>query len=38
MAVLLTIPVVNLLVPIIGAASFTHLYHMLSARHPSRSG
>lgn len=31
MAVPLTIPVVNLLVPILGAAVFTHLYHALSA-------
>ena len=31
MAVPLTIPVVNLLVPILGAATFTHLYHMLNA-------
>lgn len=38
MAVPLTIPVVNLLVPILGAATFTHLYHALSARTPSRSG
>jgi len=38
MAVPLTIPVVNLLVPILGAATFTHLYHMLSAGRPSRSG
>lgn len=30
MAVPLTIPVVNLLVPILGAATFTHLYHALS--------
>lgn len=30
MAVPLTIPVVNLLVPILGAATFTHLYHRLS--------
>ncbi|MFT5869529.1 MAG: CysZ protein [Paracoccaceae bacterium] len=30
MAVPLTIPVVNLLVPILGAATFTHLYHKLS--------
>ncbi|MHA6324569.1 EI24 domain-containing protein [Roseivivax sp. CAU 1753] len=29
MAVPLTIPLVNLLVPIIGAATFTHLYHAL---------
>ncbi|MCT4683213.1 MAG: EI24 domain-containing protein, partial [Roseicyclus sp.] len=38
MAVPLTIPVVNLLVPVLGAAVFTHLYHMLSAAHPARSG
>jgi uncharacterized protein involved in cysteine biosynthesis len=31
MAVPLTIPVVNLLVPVLGAATFTHLYHMLNA-------
>ena len=37
MAVPLTIPVINLLVPILGAASFTHLYHMLSSPSPSRS-
>lgn len=40
MTVPLTIPVVNLLVPILGAATFTHLYHMLNATpvRPSRSG
>lgn len=40
MAVPLTIPVVNLLVPILGAATFTHLYHMLNAapRSPSQTG
>ena len=32
MAVPLTVPVVNLLVPILGAAAFTHLYHRLEAR------
>ncbi|QBY01085.1 hypothetical protein E2K80_10385 [Rhodophyticola sp. CCM32] len=37
MAVPLTIPVVNLLVPVLGAATFTHLYHRLNAD-PSRSG
>lgn len=31
MAVPLTIPVVNLLVPILGAATFTHLFHRLNA-------
>jgi CysZ protein len=29
MAIPLTVPLVNLLVPILGAATFTHLYHML---------
>ena len=33
MAVPLTIPLVNLLVPILGAATFTHLFHRLSATH-----
>lgn len=39
MAVPLTIPVVNLLVPLLGAATFTHLYHMLNAApmSPSRT-
>ncbi len=39
MAVPLTIPVVNILVPILGAATFTHLYHMLNGvqRSPSRT-
>ena len=32
MVVPLTIPLVNLLVPIIGAATFTHLFHRLQAR------
>ncbi|MEZ5685164.1 MAG: EI24 domain-containing protein [Paracoccaceae bacterium] len=32
MALPLSIPVVNLLVPVLGAATFTHLYHALSAR------
>ncbi|NND19972.1 MAG: hypothetical protein HKN98_15475 [Silicimonas sp.] len=32
MAVPLTVPVVNLLVPILGAATFTHLFHRLEAR------
>lgn len=30
MAVPLTIPIVNLLVPVLGAATFTHLYHRLT--------
>lgn len=32
MAVPLTVPVVNLLVPVLGAATFTHIYHRLNAR------
>ncbi|GAB5445229.1 EI24 domain-containing protein [Gymnodinialimonas sp.] len=35
MTVPLTIPVVNLLVPILGAATFTHLYHMLNGTSPN---
>ncbi|APX90403.1 hypothetical protein BV394_12235 [Brevirhabdus pacifica] len=38
MAVPLTVPVVNLLVPILGAASFTHLFHMLEQRDARRRG
>jgi uncharacterized protein involved in cysteine biosynthesis len=40
MAVPLTIPVVNILVPILGAATFTHLYHILNgqASTPSQTG
>lgn len=36
MAVPLTIPLVNLLVPIVGAATFTHLYHALTGTQASR--
>ena len=32
MALPLTVPVANLLVPVIGAAAFTHLFHRLEAR------
>ena len=32
MAMPLSIPLVNLVIPIIGAATFTHLFHMLAAR------
>lgn len=32
MAVPLTIPLVNLLIPVLGAATFTHLYHRLAGR------
>ncbi|MGR3594405.1 MAG: EI24 domain-containing protein [Limimaricola soesokkakensis] len=35
MAVPLTVPVVNLLVPVLGAATFTHLYHRLARRRPA---
>ena len=35
MALPLLIPVVNLLVPVIGAATFTHLYHRLPKEDPS---
>lgn len=36
MAVPLTVPIVNLAVPVLGAATFTHLFHRVS--HPRRSG
>jgi len=32
MAIPLTVPLVNLLIPILGAATFTHIYHMLEER------
>lgn len=32
MALPLTIPVLNLMIPVLGAASFTHLFHALSAQ------
>lgn len=32
MAVPLTIPLVNLLMPVLGAATFTHMYHRLAAK------
>jgi uncharacterized protein involved in cysteine biosynthesis len=35
MAVPLTIPLVNLVVPILGVATFTHLYHRLNSRRPA---
>lgn len=39
MALPLTIPILNLLVPIVGAATFTHLYHRLArTRRPAASG
>ncbi|MEM7439000.1 MAG: EI24 domain-containing protein [Pseudomonadota bacterium] len=36
MAVPLTIPIVNLCVPVLGAATFTHLYHRLAKDLPQR--
>ena len=30
MALPLTVPIVNLLIPVLGAATFTHLFHRLS--------
>jgi CysZ protein len=36
MAAPLTVPLVNLLVPVLGAATFTHLFHRLMAQAPSR--
>lgn len=36
MAVPLTVPLVNLFVPILGAATFTHLFHRLEARAAKR--
>lgn len=35
MAVPLSVPLLNLLVPIVGAATFTHLFHRISRRDPS---
>lgn len=34
MAIPLTVPVLNLVVPILGAATFTHLFHGLTTRRP----
>lgn len=34
MAIPLTVPILNLLVPILGAATFTHLFHGLTMRQP----
>jgi uncharacterized protein involved in cysteine biosynthesis len=33
MALPLTVPILNLIVPILGAATFTHLYHRLKVKH-----
>ena len=35
MAVPLSIPLINLVIPILGAATFTHLFHALQTRYPS---
>ena len=35
MAAPLTIPIVNLFIPVLGAATFTHLFHRLEARRPN---
>ena len=32
MAVPLTVPILNLVVPILGAATFTHIFHGLAAK------
>ncbi|NBB97031.1 MAG: hypothetical protein GVY34_02505 [Alphaproteobacteria bacterium] len=37
MAVPLSIPFVNLLMPVVGAAAFTHVYHKLQGRKPGSS-
>ncbi|MWD26838.1 hypothetical protein E0K89_005035 [Aquicoccus sp. SCR17] len=37
MAMPLSIPLVNLLVPILGAATFTHLFHRLEGQAPARA-
>jgi uncharacterized protein involved in cysteine biosynthesis len=36
MAIPLSVPLLNLVIPIIGAATFTHLYHGLTMRLPER--
>ncbi|MEI4233020.1 EI24 domain-containing protein [Roseovarius sp. D22-M7] len=38
MALPLSVPVVNLLIPILGAATFTHIYHAIQARSRVPSG
>jgi uncharacterized protein involved in cysteine biosynthesis len=37
MALPLSVPIVNLLIPILGAATFTHVYHAIQARPPGPS-
>ena len=36
MAVPLSVPIVNLVVPVIGVATYTHMYHRLSGNRPTR--
>jgi uncharacterized protein involved in cysteine biosynthesis len=36
MAAPLSVPIVNLLIPVLGAATFTHLFHRLQGQAPSR--
>ena len=36
MAIPLTVPLLNLVIPILGAATFTHIYHLLSGETPVR--
>ncbi len=38
MAVPLTVPVLNLIVPVLGAATFTHLFHRIEGKAPRGSG
>lgn len=37
LAVLLSVPLLNLVMPVIGVAAFTHLAHALHARHPQEA-
>lgn len=36
MAIPLSVPLLNILIPILGVATYTHLFHALSAKHPER--
>lgn len=38
MAIPLTVPVLNLVIPILGAATFTHIFHKVNARRPVAAG
>ncbi|WP_313350030.1 EI24 domain-containing protein [Paracoccus sp. (in: a-proteobacteria)] len=37
-ALLLTVPVLNVVIPVLAAAGFTHLYHLSASRHQGRRG